>query len=991
MMRHTRLCLMALVLAFGVSASQAQEIDGHVLKANGQVRCEVVAPPEAGPVALFAGKELQKYLSQALGQNVPLLTEPSGAKTAIVVGRSSLLERAGVIVATLPRDGFVIKSVGSDLVIVGRDDPRTIPEKLLATSEDFLRKDQYERGTIYGVYEFLERFIGGRFYFPDPMGIIIPTHEALTLARQDLLVKPDHSARNMGYTGALPDGTDNEAAYPFKNRHRLFLRTQTEYIPSCHGLSRFDLIRRFGKSHPEYFALMENGQRYNNPNMTFAGHLCMTSGVKEEIYRDVEAFLTGQPAEARDMRTRGGEAHGWSRSAFKPGYVDLMPQDGFFPCHCPECQKYFRGLRYRDIDPKGASQLVWDFTIDIAERLKRNNVPGIVTGMAYSAYRDVPDRAIPDNMMVCVALRGPWNTKGYDAELKLITDWNRKLGRKVWLWNYIHKGSGLAMPGVPCITPHAVGAYYRKVAPHIFGAYMSSSSDYYIFQYLNQYVAHKVFWNNNADVDAILDEHHRLMFGKAAPVMAEAYDRFEANWLQKIVANEVETDLGPAAIPPSTYELWENIYSRQEIERLEDLFAKAQDLAEGPHRERVRYMRAALLEPLKAARAAYAGDQKDIAQLQVHAPSLTEDGTISVDGRLDDRAWAAAPTLHLRPFPASSAGDAPITVVRVLRDAGHLYIAFDCDEPKMDRIQSAERERDAGSIFRDSSVEIFLNPSGDRKHYRQIFINASGSMADLAGEKLGASHQLDPAWSSDARVAVTRRADGWSAEAAIPLKNLEPLSAAGFPANFTRNRILTDERPTRFTWTPFLKEGFHEIDRFGALLFGDPPDGGLIKGGDFTGKVSGRHVGSWAYNPRPGNDADAWAIDTAEFISGGKSLRLTGRKPDDRVNMRQSLPDLKPNTEYELSFFIKTENVVPSHREGGARISLWDERNHYLPENPYVGSIPWTRQRFTIKTSPNVNTKAKSYISLSLYEATGTVWYDDVRLTEKSNSMPSTP
>lgn len=48
-----------------------------------------------------------------------------------------------------------------------------------------------------------------------------------------------------------------------------------------------------------------------------------------------------------------------------------------------------------------------------------------------------------------------------------------------------------------------------------------------------------------------------------------------------------------------------------------------------------------------------------------------------------------------------------------------------------------------------------------------------------------------------------------------------------------------------------------------------------------------------------------------------------------------------------------------------------------------MGTIPWSKQRFTFKTGPNVNTKVTSFISLTLFEATGTVWYDNVRLIEK--------
>jgi len=978
------LALPLLACVAGIAAGQETGPARHVLAAGGKVTCEVVVPPEAGAVAVYAGKELSQFLSQALGAETPVLKAPSGGRVALILGRGPLLEQAGVEVDRLPRDGFVIKSAGNDILIAGKDDPQADPEKVMKTSQDFLRAQRFERGTLNGVYEFLERFVGARSYFPGPMGTIVPKRDSLSLPALDLILKPDHTARDMGYTGALPDGTDGAPAYPYKNQHRWRLRTQTRYIPCCHGLRLFDLIRRFGQSNPEYFALMDNGQRHNNPNVTHPGQLCFSSGVKEVVCQDAAAYLTGKPAESRNI-TIGGREPGWPRSAFQPGYVDLMPQDGLYPCNCAECQKFFKGIRYRDIDPKGASELIWGFVIDIAERLKKDNVPGYVTCMAYSAYRDVPQRAIPDNVMVMVALRGPWNAKGVEGELKLIQDWEKKIGKKVWLWNYIHKGSGMAMPGVPCMTPRAVGAYYKRVAPHIFGAYMSATTDHYLFQYLNLYVAQKVFWNNAVDVDALLDEHYRLMFGPAANSMASIYERLELNWLEKIVGNMVETDLGPASVPPSTYELWEKIYSREEMDALDRMFDAAEKAAAASRDElgRVRFMRTVLLDPLKKARGEYATSQGEIAALQHRVPRLTADASVRLDGALTEEAWRQAEPVFLRPLAAKTgAAPSPATTVRVLRDTERLYLGFDCQEPKMAQVVSEPRDADARAILRDASVEVFLNPSGDKKRYFQIVVNASGSLLDLSGEKMGASHKLDFEWTSGAAVAVKRGAQGWTAEVAVPFKSLEPFDAAGFPANFTRNRILTDEPATRFTWSPFIAESFHEIDKFGALVFADGADANLVKDSGFGGETKARSVGPWQINA-PVDGADACGVDTAEFMTGGRSLRLTGRKPEDRVNAKQSLPDLKPNTEYVLSFFVKTQGIVPSRRGCGARVSIWDEKNVYYPENPYVGDIPWTRQRYTVKTGPKVNTQQKSYISLGLFEATGTVWFDDVRLVEK--------
>ena len=53
--------------------------------------------------------------------------------------------------------------------------------------------------------------------------------------------------------------------------------------------------------------------------------------------------------------------------------------------------------------------------------------------MAYWPYNRVPDFPLPDNVLVMVGVRGPWNPASGDA---LISGWSEKIGRKVWLWTY---------------------------------------------------------------------------------------------------------------------------------------------------------------------------------------------------------------------------------------------------------------------------------------------------------------------------------------------------------------------------------------------------------------------------------------------------------------------------------------------------------------------------------------------------------------------------
>lgn len=955
-------------LFFSGCASKDLEI-----KKNGSMNCEIVVPENSCPVVKFAGKELQEVLSQSLNAKIDIVKIPDPSKISIILGDNQYSKNAAIDVSKLPRDGFVIKSSGNDIFIAGRDDEKVFPEENLKGG---IWAMYYERGTMFGVYEFLEKFAGVRFYFPGKIGTVIPKHSSLSIPEIDFIGKPDYTVRLFSaFDGETPDGAKEKDSFPFKNMNYYRLRMQTRYIPNCHGLSRLGYVNRFSESHPEYFALMANGQRYNKPEMQHTGQLCLSSGIKDEIYKDAEAYLTGKSAASRGVTTIYGVL--WDKSGFQPGYFNVMPQDGFYTCQCPECKKHWTS-------DQASSEFIWGVICDIAEKLKKNNIPGYITMMAYPPYRLVPQRKIPDNVLVMLAESGPWymnNKDTYEREEKEIKAWVDKMGGKIWIWTYPNKYGNREMPGIPALTPKCIGEYYKLQKPYIFGNYMESETDKYIFNYLNYYIFSRVAWNNDSDVDAILKEHYRLMFGKAADKMEDIYNILEEKWI-KIIGKNVDTPLGPASVPVSEYELWESVYSEEEIAKLNKRFDEAEKTAEGDSDslERVKFMRENLLGAIKKQRAQYVAVKNEIEDLKFHAAKTEE--AINIDGKADEKDWEKCEKLYLIPFGKNTSDlKNAHTMVRALKDEKNLYCFFECEEPDMKNISSTPRTCDDREIWKDSSVEIFLNPSGDRKRYYHIILNASGSIADIAGVKEGASQNLDWKWNSNAKTAVQRGEKSWTAEIAIPLESLPGFRQDKFPANFNRNRVITGKSDL-FTWSPFLSNGFHDIEHFGNIVFSADKEKDLIKNGDFTGKCEGRFFGGW-YAPQNEKmeNGTSWSFDESTFMKGGKSLKLVS---DGRaIGITQSLPELKPDTKYQLSFFLRTENVILSKRDwAGVCVNIWDDKNRWFPTNFYTGTMPWSKQGFIFKSGPETNKKTKSYIVLRILSASGTVWFDDVKLVE---------
>jgi hypothetical protein len=138
----------------------------------------------------------------------------------------------------------------------------------------------------------------------------------------------------------------------------------------------------------------------------------------------------------------------------------------------------------------------------------------------------------------------------------------------------------------------------------------------------------------------------------------------------------------------------------------------------------------------------------------------------TVDGRLDDPAWSAAPVFDrfILNEPTEGGAGSERTELRLVFDDDMLYVAFRNFDSQPRRIvrSLARRDTEPASDY----VVVFLSPSNDRRTARRFYLNAGGVQADsLHYDDLQASQTWDAVW----RGAVADFDGGWTAELAIPL------------------------------------------------------------------------------------------------------------------------------------------------------------------------------------------------------------------------------
>jgi hypothetical protein len=143
----------------------------------------------------------------------------------------------------------------------------------------------------------------------------------------------------------------------------------------------------------------------------------------------------------------------------------------------------------------------------------------------------------------------------------------------------------------------------------------------------------------------------------------------------------------------------------------------------------------------------------------------------SIDGRLDEPAWAAAAAVDrfMQSDPREGERASASTRVRVLAGPKALVIGIDCEQPPEVTEVSFSVRRDA-TLQQEDHIRIVLGPFMDGRSGYVFAVNPSGARYDGIINPGGESD--NPEWDGVWDAATVRRPDGWSAEIWIPFLTL---------------------------------------------------------------------------------------------------------------------------------------------------------------------------------------------------------------------------
>lgn len=218
------------------------------LVTNGHSDYRIVVPNACSKLETHAANEFQSLLKQMTGASLPIISESgTGKGPAVYIGVSKRVKNLGLPqqAAKLGPDGILLKTVGSDLVLLG----------------------QNGRGQIYAVYELFERYLGVKFLAWD--STIIPKVDTASLPQIDYAYAPPFEYRHIWAYGYENGCIKGSYAPAIAQRLRMggTLQMAEESAggniwtkPFSHSFHEMMPSAKYYPEHPEYYALV-NGKR----------------------------------------------------------------------------------------------------------------------------------------------------------------------------------------------------------------------------------------------------------------------------------------------------------------------------------------------------------------------------------------------------------------------------------------------------------------------------------------------------------------------------------------------------------------------------------------------------------------------------------------------------------------------------------------------------------------------------------------------------------
>jgi len=468
------------------------------LASNGRSDYWIVVPAAATTQDLKAAGDLQYWLQQMTGVQLPVVTEgtPLEDHWPISVGRTALLAQSGLPAASvdLGDEGYGIAEQGGSLFLWGG---RT-------------------RGAINAVYALLEEDLGCRWYTADHFRI--QSQPALTFSPVERTYKPALKLRDPFYYVA------------FNEDWSLRNRTNAPYAPVreewgghvdydgmfVHTFSLLLPPSQYFAAHPEYYMMDASGNR-------MPSSLCTTNpDVRQLVTQRVRQILASNP---------------------HLEIISVSKNDTHATCLCPNCKAL------DDAEGSGMGSLLYLVNY-VAEQIEADYPNVLIDTLAYFDTLGPPLTIRPrQNVVVRICNTESWSAPFLPMEQNafgpLLESW-AVIHDKISVWDYtVNFWHYLA----PMPNMHVIGADIPYMAGHSVigimtqGGYQCTSER----DTMRAWVIAKLLWDPSRDWYQMQQDFIWGHFGCAAGRIAEYNDLLHNQYV--LYANKLKRPSGGIRFP----------------------------------------------------------------------------------------------------------------------------------------------------------------------------------------------------------------------------------------------------------------------------------------------------------------------------------------------------------------------------------------------------------------------------------------------------------
>ena len=679
--------------AFTTSASAAE----YLFK-DGKSDWKIVLPTMPQRVEAYAAGELQSTLKAISGAELPIvLTDTLPERRAIILGSiDSPLEA----VRKVARQMGCVKSK-DDLVGM-----RTHNGNLYLVANS-------PRAVLYPVYHFLKAELGARWFWPGEDGTYLPKLDAYELGELDWRHHPSFTFRELSqcsHHGHLP--TEHWMAKQGLNMGSQNSLTSFLYIRRA-GTHTIGINKEHFQEHPDWFALVDGKRRedgvsgcWSNPGFTQAMVNRLIS-----ISKDAEI-------------------------------LNAFPYDVCQRCECPDCTRLE--------DP---SSRWYEYYNKLLTEVRKVFPNLRAAGIAYQEYGNVPELPVKglEYIEYCQydrcyihKLDDP-NCPVNQKSMRVLNAWREKATMGVYgyhfdIFNNVRMTPFWNMLADEARTYARLGLVRMKTEMPIRRPKDARREEMmHISQRLCYYIYAALTWDANTDVDALIDDWCRYLFGAGAAPMNEYLKRFAADW------DRMKSHISYFGSKPEG--LAGDLMSQELVDFAHGRFAAAEAAVRAqPETGATRRQ----LAEIATERALFAQWEESWAEARKH------DVSYKVPKFPAGTSFDKVPQIKV----TGAKGTFQPTEMRLYATDEALHIQVVAFEKEMDKIRRGATGRDV-PFWNSDNIEIFLGV-GDGL-YKQLGVNFAGGTYEANGQ--------DSSWNVEWTATTKAGDDRWTAEITLPFKS----------------------------------------------------------------------------------------------------------------------------------------------------------------------------------------------------------------------------